>query len=89
MLLEFELEFEPGKAHFMVVKSSDEAIEMLYQDRVLGRKDLWSRMAAGFAVAFSGRRAADLDLLSMSKHLRRDVGLDEGYGNVSLEVWRK
>jgi hypothetical protein len=58
---------------------------MLYQERVLGRKGLWTRVAAGLAIAFSGRRDADLDLLSMNPHLRRDVGLDDG----RLELWRK
>jgi hypothetical protein len=62
---------------------------MLYQDRVLGRKGLWSRMAAGFAVAFSGKKAADLDLLSMNRHLRRDIGLDEGQGSLRLDAWLK
>jgi hypothetical protein len=60
---------------------------MLYQDRVLGRKGLWNRMAAGLAVAFSGKKAADLDLLSMNRHLRRDIGLDEGQGSLRPDAW--
>lgn len=55
---------------------------MLYQERVLGRRGLWRRIAAGVAIAWRGRNEADLDLLSMNRHLRRDLGLDEGQGGL-------
>ena len=54
---------------------------MLYQDRTLGRTGFWQRFAAGLAVAFGRRHAADLDLQGMNAHLRRDLGLDEIYGS--------
>lgn len=52
---------------------------MLYQERVLGRRSLWSRLTASFGRRRSAHRT-DLDLLSMNPHLRRDLGLDEGRG---------
>ena len=60
---------------------------MLYQERVLGQSGLWKRLIAGLALAVHGRKPADLDLLSLNRHLRRDLGLDEGQG--VREVWRK
>lgn len=50
---------------------------MLYQDRPLGRRNLWSRLVARVAQRRAARRA-DLDLLAMNPHLRRDLGLGEG-----------
>ncbi len=51
---------------------------MLYQERVLGRRSLWSRLVAGLAAGRSRRGVADLDLVSMTPHLRRDLGLMDG-----------
>ncbi len=62
---------------------------MLYQDRILGRHRLWRRLAAGLAIAWHGRRAADLDLLSMQGHLRRDLGLEDGQGGVWVSPGRR
>lgn len=50
---------------------------MLYQERVLGRRSLWSRLAATFAHRSTARRA-DLDLVALSPHLQRDLGLEGG-----------
>ena len=49
---------------------------MLYQDKTLGRVGLTRRLAAWLVVAHRGRRVADLDLLSMNAHLRRDLGIE-------------
>jgi hypothetical protein len=57
---------------------------MLYQERVLGRRSLWSRLAAGVATGLSNRKSADLDLLSMNRHLRRDLGMDDGQSGVRI-----
>jgi len=54
---------------------------MLYQEKALGKSGLWARLAARVASAVSGRRLADLDLLSLSPHLQRDLGIGE--------IWRK
>lgn len=62
---------------------------MLYQERLPGRHNLWRRLAAGLAIAWHGRRIADLDLLSMNGHLRRDLGLEEGQGGVLLSDLRR
>jgi hypothetical protein len=51
---------------------------MLYQERVLGRRSLWSWIVAGLAIKRRKRRVADVDLLSMTPHLRRDLGLLDG-----------
>lgn len=58
--------------------------EMLYQERVLGRGSLWSRLAARVAVSLKARKAADLDLLSMNPHLRRDLGMDDGQSGLRI-----
>ena len=56
---------------------------MLYQERVLGRRSLWSRIVSGLAIGRSKRRrVADIDLLSMTPHLRRDLGLLDGEAGV-------
>jgi hypothetical protein len=55
---------------------------MLYQERVLGRLGLWSRVVAGLTIAWGGRQQSDVDLLSMNAHLRRDIGLHEGPGSI-------
>lgn len=57
---------------------------MLYQERVLGRRGLWSRLAARVASGLSGRKSADLDLLSMNRHLRRDLGMDDGQSGLTI-----
>ena len=53
---------------------------MLYQERVLGRRSLWSRLAARLSM----RRAADLDLLSLNPHLRRDLGMEDGQSGIRI-----
>ena len=57
---------------------------MLYQERVLGRGSLWSRLFAQVAIGASGKKHADLDLLSLNSHLRRDLGLDDGQSGIRL-----
>ena len=57
---------------------------MLYQERVLGRRNLWSRLAARVAIGFAGKKYADLDLLSMNRHLRRDLGMDDGQSGFTV-----
>jgi hypothetical protein len=54
---------------------------MLYQERVLGRRSLWARLTAGLVERRHSHRA-DLDLLSMNPHLRRDLGLEDGQGGI-------
>lgn len=51
---------------------------MLYQDRVLGRPSLWTRLAARLSRARRPAPVADIDLLSLNPHLRRDLGLMDG-----------
>jgi len=53
-----------------------EEASMLYRDHTPGRAGFWTRLAARLAVWLGDRRHADLDLLSTSAHLRRDIGLD-------------
>ena len=58
---------------------------MLYQDHVLGRPSLWSRLMG----RLRARRAStivDLDILSMNAHLRRDLGLTDG--EAGFRDWR-
>ncbi|MBI4920408.1 MAG: hypothetical protein HY834_01550 [Devosia nanyangense] len=63
---------------------------MLYRERARGQAGLWKRLTSGLVVAYRSRKAADLDLLSLSRHLRRDLGLDEGQGGLSAgDIWRK
>lgn len=57
---------------------------MLYHERVLGRRSLWSRLAARLAIGLSRRKAADLDLLALSPHLRRDLGLEDGQSGMRI-----
>ena len=65
-------------------------IEMLYQDRVLGHAWIGARLAARLAIMLGSKRYADLDLLSMNPHLRRDIGLDSrGTSFLEGEIWRK
>ncbi len=53
---------------------------MLYQERLPSRTRLFARLLAYIAYRAESRRIADLDLLSMNAHLRRDLGLTEGLG---------
>ena len=63
---------------------------MLYQEKVLGRAGFVSRLVAWLAVTFSRRRHADADLLAMSAHLRRDLGLDGEQCPLRADyIWRK
>jgi hypothetical protein len=66
-------------------------IEMLYQDKTLGRTGVLARLAARFAGAFSALRQADVDIATISPHLRRDLGVYDA-DNVASPwdyVWRK
>ncbi len=62
---------------------------MLYQDKTLGQASIGRRLALRLLAAFSSRRYADLDLLAMSPHLRRDLGIDDESRPASFEPWRK
>ena len=57
---------------------------MLYQERTLGRPNAWKRLVAHLAIGLRGRKHADLDLLSMNPHLRRDLGLDDGQSGLTI-----
>lgn len=57
---------------------------MLYQERVLGRRNLWSRLVARVAIGVSRRKHADLNLLSMNAHLRRDLGMEDGQSGLTI-----
>lgn len=57
---------------------------MLYQERVIGRRSLWDRLVAGVAIGLSGRKHADLDLLSMNPYLRRDLGMEDGQSGLTI-----
>ena len=58
---------------------------MLYQDRVLGRPSLWNRLT-GRLRSRRASRIADLDILSLNAHLRRDLGLADG--EAGFRDWR-
>ena len=63
---------------------------MLYREKALGRSDLGARLAARLALMFSRPKQADLDLLSMNRHLQRDIGIDEGSHGLRADfIWRK
>jgi hypothetical protein len=63
---------------------------MLYQDKPLGRGWIGARLGLRLLSALSGRRFADLDLLSMSPHLRRDLGIEDDASSRALfDAWRK
>lgn len=49
---------------------------MLHRDKVLGRHWIGIRALVALRMALSRQRQDDLDLLAMSPHLRRDLGLD-------------
>lgn len=62
---------------------------MLYQDKALGQPSIARRVGSALRIMFSTKRQADLDLLSMSPHLRRDLGLQDAPGLASGDIWRK
>jgi len=62
---------------------------MLYQDKTLGRASLGRRLALRFQAAWRRTRYADLDLLSLSPHLQRDLGIVPPGRPMHLEIWRK
>lgn len=64
---------------------------MLYQDKTLGQAWIGARIGARLAVILAGRRYADLDLLAMNPHLRRDIGADNLRDSAFTagEIWRK
>ena len=57
---------------------------MLYQERVLGRRNVWARLMAQVAIGLAGKKHADLDLLSLNPHLRRDLGMDDGQSGLTI-----
>ena len=61
-------------------------IEMLYQDKALGQPSIARRVVSALRMMFSTKRQADLDLLSVSPHLRRDLGLEDF---ASGDIYRK
>ena len=76
MLADIELDFESPQVHLEHIETSPQVVEMLYRDRVLGRHWIGVRALAALRMLLSRQRQDDLDLLSMSPHLRRDLGLD-------------
>ena len=64
---------------------------MLYQDKTLGNARLGARLLARLAVVLGGRHYADLDLLAMNPHLRRDIGADHlgDAGFLPGDIWRE
>ena len=63
---------------------------MLYQEKPLGRVGFGGKIAARLAHMFSRQRHADADLLAMSPHLRRDLGLDGEQCSLRADyIWRK
>ena len=57
---------------------------MLYQDKTLGQASFGRRLAARLLAALSRRRYADLDLLSLNPHLRRDLGMEDGQSGIRI-----
>jgi len=70
------LEFEGAKEQTWGIEIKRRVIEMLYREKALGRVSLGRRVTATLAHLLHKRRYADLDLLAMNRHLRRDLGLD-------------
>jgi uncharacterized protein YjiS (DUF1127 family) len=63
---------------------------MLYVDKIPGNVSLRVRLLARLSATFRRpRRMADLDLLAMSPHLRRDLGLSDGpvHGEKDVRLW--
>lgn len=82
MLRDFELEFEPPRRHILHTVERGKVTTMLYQDKTLGQAGGWHRFLARLALARRSNKAADLDLASLSPHLRRDLGLWDGQSGV-------
>jgi hypothetical protein len=57
---------------------------MLYQERVLGRTSLWRRLTSRIFIGLTAKKAADLDLLSLNPHLRRDLGMEDGQSGIRI-----
>jgi hypothetical protein len=57
---------------------------MLYQERVLGRTSLWRRLTSRIVIGLTAKKAADLDLLSLNPHLRRDLGMEDGQSGIRI-----
>ena len=76
MLADIELEFESRRVQLVSIETSPQVVEMLYRDKVLGRHWIGIRAFVALRMALSRQRQEDLDLLAMSPHLRRDLGLD-------------
>lgn len=91
ILAEIELEFEAGTAHLLSIEAKRQVMKMLYQDKPLGQAWIGARIAARLAIILRGRRYADLDLLAMSPHLRRDIGAESlrNTGFMAGEIWPK
>ena len=62
---------------------------MLYQDKALGQKWPGTRLTARLLARFTTKRYADLDLLSMSAHMQRDLGLRDMPRFGDGDIWRK
>lgn len=82
------MEFESRKAHLLSVEHTRQVTEMLYQDKTLGKASIGAKLLARLAAIFGGKRYQDLDLLSVSPHLRRDIGLDRTELGVARDDWR-
>jgi hypothetical protein len=91
ILPEIELEFEPWRAHLSSIEGQAAGDEMLYQDKTLGQAWIGARLVARLAIVLGRRRYADLDLLAMNPHLRRDIGADNlrDAGCGTGDIWRK
>ena len=59
---------------------------MLYQDKEIGHPSGLRRLRAWVGSLLRGRQPADLDLLAMSPHLKRDLGLLEGCATFRTDV---
>jgi hypothetical protein len=68
-----------------------QVMQMLYQGKTLGNARLGAWLLARVAVVLGGRRYADLDLLAINPHLRRDIGADHlgESGFLPRDIWRK
>ncbi len=62
---------------------------MLYRQPIAERRPVWVRLVADLDRGRAHHKAADLDLLSMSDYLRRDLGLEDGQGGLHLHARRR
>ncbi len=63
---------------------------MLYQDKILGHANVWTRLGGRLAHTFRAHKPADLDLVTLNPHLSRDLGLWDGQaGMVAHRRWTK